>query len=562
MIDFSANYSPARCWQGRGSLEKLVAERSVFSAFATQSFVIPDSMAIMMWENGAVEYKLSYFELMSKVSALALIMRDITGVTHHDRVAVIAMNSPETVAAHFAIMAIGAITVPIDPRESPRLIKHILLNTQVSLALIGRGLDSGTKKAIGQTRQINIYDLPNKDGSSFHHEEHSSDWPAVILHTSGTTALPKGVCLSHYNLLVNAEALRRTHELCPSHRHVGPLPLHHANGFGFAMVTTLTSGGTLILSNEFPGIDSTHMLQSTSAELISVVPEMIRLINLRPWSRERLPHLKYVVCAAAPLASRLAKSFYTNTGIRIRQGYGLSECTNFATMMPIDLDQSTYDLMMHEESVPSIGCSLFGSDVVVLNEDGTLSKEGQIGNLGIRGHHLLMGYWDDISATEHALGKGYLDTGDLGFYKQFRDRRFFFVSGREKEIIIRCGENISPIAVEHELFTLLNSSPIVALGFSNLHVGEEIGLYIEKLGDESEIQNVISALLKCPLKLRPRAVIMSNSAIPRTATGKIKRQLLAKCFNVFKDELLDRLSTPSVLTIRNVAKIWKTSEIN
>jgi long-chain acyl-CoA synthetase len=173
---------------------------------------------------------------------------------------------------------------------------------------------------------------------------------------------------------------------------------------------------------------------------------------------------------------------------------------------------------------------LFGCEMAIRRHDGTSAKEGEEGEIVVSGHTLMLGYWHAEDATREALGRGYLSTGDLGFFSLIDGEPHFFVTGRKKEIIIRYGENISPFSIEAELEELRQIGPFAVAGFANEAAGEEIGLYMVADPNPTNQNKVLAALKICPSRYRPRIIIFGREPLPATSTGKIRRRELAQKF--------------------------------
>lgn len=330
--------------------------------------------------------------------------------------------------------------------------------------------------------------------------------------------------------MVNAEALRRVHSLTPSTVTLCVLPLYHANAFGFSFVTTLYAGSRLVLSGQFPQ-NISHIINDEKIEIVSLVPELIKLSLHMSLRKDTLPSLRYIMSAAAPLTVDLARTFHDRTGIRIQQGWGLSECTNFAATLPTNLSDTNYAIAMHSFPQPSIGSALYGNGIDVIDEHGASLGEEVEGELIVRGGNVMLGYWARPQHTEEALGRGYLRTGDLGVWRYVSGERMYFVTGRVKEVIIRCGDKVSPAAVEAALGTFARTYELMVVGFANSHVGEEIGLYVQ--GDDCPTLRlaVLAALQPLGELSRPRAVVIGDHSIPRTSTGKPQRSRLKPLFS-------------------------------
>lgn len=184
-------------------------------------------------------------------------------------------------------------------------------------------------------------------------------------------------------------------------------------------------------------------------------------------------------------------------------------------------------------AVPSIGPALFGCDIGIRRADGSPADAEEEGEIVVTGHTLMRGYWNAEEATEAALGDGALRTGDLGFFALVGGERYIFVTGRKKEIVIRYGENLSPLAIEAELEALRAVGRFAVTGFQNEAAGEEIGLYVVAPRTPENERKVLDAVKTCTVRYRPRVVMFGADPIPATPTGKVKRAVLAQRFKAY-----------------------------
>ncbi|MES2936773.1 MAG: class I adenylate-forming enzyme family protein [Pseudomonadota bacterium] len=482
----------------------------------------------------------SWGELLAQVRGLARWFAREQGVARGDRVIVLSANSPEAFCTHLALMSLGAVTVPVSNTESARVLQLIADKTEPKLAVTGREVAPELREALRGTvalpalpLAVDADDSDADAGFAWPAQEVQPDDPAVILFTSGTTSAPKGVCLSHYNLLVNAEGLSRIHDLANRRVHMCVLPLFHANAFGFSMIGSLYAGSHVVLSAGVAGPALWDILRAEKVNVISLVPEIIRVLTRIAVPRDTLPDLKYCTSAAAPLPKTVSAEFREKTGIDIHQGYGLSECVNFAATMPWNVSDADLERAMTQFRVPSIGLALYGCDMDVKRADGSSADPEEEGEVVVTGHTLMRGYWDAEDATEAALGDGCLRTGDLGFYAVVGGERFFFITGRKKEIVIRYGENLSPLAIEAELEALRAIGRFAVAGFANEAAGEEIGLYVVAQRTPETERRVLDAVRACTVRYRPRVVLFGTDPVPATPTGKVKRALLAQKFQAY-----------------------------
>jgi acyl-CoA synthetase (AMP-forming)/AMP-acid ligase II len=535
-------YVDARRYQGIGPECRLV-DRTTLSRIFVHLATFADNNPALTWYEGDTRcLHVDYGGLLKQIRSLARWLLSNCGVQRGDRLVVVSSNCPEAFVAHLAVISLGAITVPVNNVESPRIFKLIAAQVSPRAVLVGRDVASNLLEAINgagvHTCRLPLLPIAEeeqdeRDSWPWPCEEVLSDDPAVILFTSGTTSSPKGVCLSHYNLLINAEGLARTHNLASHRNHMCILPLFHANAFGYSMIGSVYSGSHVVLCNGFPGNSIWSILRAERVNILSAVPEILKVLTEIAVPRETLPDLGYVVSAAAPLTTAVAQEFSRKTAIDVHQGYGLSECVNFATTIPWNISAENLQRTIQHWHTTSIGPALFGCEVGIRRLDGTPALAEEEGEIVVSGHTVMLGYWGAEDATRAALGNGYLSTGDLGFFALVDNERYFFVTGRKKEIIIRYGENISPLAIEAELQILRQIGPFAVAGFANDAAGEEIGLYIAAAASPTNQKRALDTLRMCSARYRPRVIIFGLAPVPATPTGKIKRSVLSEKFQPY-----------------------------
>jgi len=516
--------------------------KSVIDALNYWSVTTPDNDLITYIDNNHTPYTLTYKEFRQRVESLSIFLKETHNLKNGDRIAVIGNSSLDVVLFYFAIIRQGCILVPIDPKVSSQQQKFIIESTQCSLIVSESSVSDILNKINIKFQKINcinnlkiyeknIIDLPT---------EFDENQPAIILSTSGTTSEPKLPCLSHGNLMSNSKSLKVIHNANNRTISMCVLPIFHANAFCFSLVGTIYWGGKVVLTNGLLGLSTGSIANEYKVHIISLVPSLIRVLLTQRFSAENIPSLKYITSAAAPLPQKLAVEFFSKTRLRIHQGWGLTECTNFATKIPWHLTDKEYEEAMHDNDFCSIGCPTSDCSVEVIDVNtGENLNEGEVGELIVQGKNLMLGYWNRDDLTLEVLTKKGLKTGDLGYWRYIANSKMYFICGRLKEIIIRNGENISPIAVENELLNLSPKFEMAVIGFNNNYVGEEVGLYINvgrhKL-DKAQILNMLDQVTEFQ---RPRCILLGKTAIPRTSTGKIQRKKLTYLFDNHKDKLLN-----------------------
>jgi long-chain acyl-CoA synthetase len=266
----------------------------------------------------------------------------------------------------------------------------------------------------------------------------------------------------------------------------------------------------------------------------SVVPTQLPMLLSARVSRNQVPTVRHLLVSSAPLASRDAGEFERSTQIPLVQGWGLTEYTNFACCASPFSSIEEHAQLMFSWEVPSIGPALEGTEVRVVDASGASVPEGTRGELVIRGHSTMEGYFRDPDSTARTIDPaGWLHSGDEGFFRTHRGEPIFFVTGRLKELIIRDAEKYSPLRLERQLLETLPelAGRLAVLGFPHREHGEEIGAYIEAELLEDAVRTRLSAAIDAmPVMERPRVVLHGPEPIPRTHTGKVQRRKMQPWF--------------------------------
>jgi long-chain acyl-CoA synthetase len=370
----------------------------------------------------------------------------------------------------------------------------------------------------------------------------------LIVFTSGTTGKPKAVVLSHFAVAQNAACAAAHHRIAPGIRLLCVLPLHHVNGLGFTIFGALLGGGHTIVARGFDGLSFWPIVREHGVHIISLVPNLLSLLADRPSLRgDDLPLLRYAASAAAPLSIGVAERAWDRLGLRIVQGYGLSEATNFSCLMPTDLADFEYRRWMLAGRRTSIGPALPGQQVEVHNEEGGVTSPGEEGEIVIRGHCLMSGYLHDPEATDTAFRGGWFHTGDLGYaLPDDRGRPFLHVSGRIREIAKRSGALVSLLELDEVIAAFPGVADAGSASFPNRWVDEEIAAVVVPARDAVLTQEAIIEHCRRLLSFAatPKAIEIV-SEVPRTPSGKIVRAEIARRFVGLRDRLFLERRTDS-----------------
>jgi acyl-CoA synthetase (AMP-forming)/AMP-acid ligase II len=375
---------------------------------------------------------------------------------------------------------------------------------------------------------IDAADVPWNEDPSWQDGPIDPGSDALFFGTSGSTASSKLVAQMHANAVSNAHALRGHHGLGDGERMLGCLPIHHVNGLHFTILATLVAGAHAILAHGFEALGYPDLVRRYRPRLASVVPTILEVLG-STWRGDPPPReLRYFVSAAAPLTARTARAFVDRLGVRVIQGYGLTETTNFSTTMPADLPESAYRRLVLDAPIPSVGVALDGNEVAVLGADGEAVTPGEPGEVCMRGHNVMSRYAANAEATEEAFRGGWFHSGDIG--RAVRDEEtghtFFVLTGRLKNIAKVSGESVSLEEMERVLRAVPQVADAACVALPHRLTGEQIVAAVVMRDGAAEVDlrgHLGATFAQAALPRR----IVSVDSLPRTATGKIRRRELA-----------------------------------
>ncbi len=522
-----------------------VPYRSVGDLLAQQAATYDLAPWLDFYPDDGPPLRYSYRQFYAAVSRTA---DDLAGrgISHGDRIATVSHNHAATVIQYFAAWMIGAVVVPVNVGEDDRRIAYILENSGCKLAFVRDRYADRIGKILASLPSVALVLVGDAWGAGAEappaaierHARVAIDDEALIVYTSGTTGLPKGVVLTHYNLLVDAKEIGLWHAMKPGDRMMCVLPIHHVNGTVVTLLTPLYYGGSVVLHQKFHSSRFFPSIARDAVQVVSVVPTLLQFLlhERSDLSALDLSHLRHIICGAGPLTVELAQNFESHFHIPIVHGYGLSETTCYSCFLPLDLAPEEHRRWLGEFGFPSIGVPIPCNEMAIHDDQGCALPEGAKGEIVIRGHNVMRWYFGDPQANEKTFAYGWFRSGDEGFWKQDgRGRPFFFITGRIKELIIRGGTNISPFEIDEALMHMPGVKAGLAVGFENDWYGEEVGAYIQReegaVVSEKDVIDYcrkIFSYQKCP------KVVLFGDDIPVTSTGKYQRNRLKPLFTPWK----------------------------
>ena len=451
------------------------------------------------------------------------------GVEAGDRVMVMLANCPEVIESYGAILTIGAVIVPVIFLLGDKEVGHILADSEAKVVITSSDMlwkIEGQLDGLPALRHVLLVDGAGagrvrslgeevaEESDRFTVIERRDDDLAVVLYTSGTTGVPKGVALSHANLESNARAAARLFELDRADWAVAVLPLSHSYGL------TLMNAGHLLgtraaLLRWFNPEDVLKTIQQFRAVSMSGVPTMfVYLLNYPDGERYDTSSMRAWGSGAAPLPIEIVEPFERKFGGKLMEGYGLTEASPVVSAHRLS----------GTRKLGSVGQALPGVTIAIMDDEERPLPAGEVGEVCVQGPNVMVGYYRNPEETARTIRRGWLHTGDMG---RLDADGFLFIVERKKDLIIRGGFNVYPREVEEALYGFTKVAEAAVVGIADPLMGEEVRAFVVlKEGSTATAEEVIAfcesrlARFKCPKEIR------FVDALPKSPIGKILRKEL------------------------------------
>jgi len=372
------------------------------------------------------------------------------------------------------------------------------------------------KKVICRGADLELQGLMNMGTGSFKALERDRTDTAAILYTGGTTGTPKGVMLTHENINTSAHNVAFSEHSTETDRALCFLPFNHVFGQMHIMNATILSCGCLEV---LPAFDLDRVLAATQSgrvtKLFCVPTVYARLLTL-DGLKEKLGRVRYCFSAAASMAAEIVRQWKERTGLTIYEGYGLTESASAVTY-------NHY----YRHVIGSIGTTVPGVEVEIRDKNGNQAKQGQEGEICIRGHNIMKGYLNNPEETRSAFWEdGWFRSGDVGFLDK---DGYLFIVDRIKDMIITGGENVYPREVEEVLYTRQEVEGCAVVGLPDKEWGERVTAFIAPKPGQKIVPEELKAFLKSrlsPFKVPKEYIVVSE--LPKSPAGKILKRELKK----------------------------------
>ncbi|MFF5085025.1 AMP-binding protein [Actinoplanes sp. NPDC000266] len=503
------------------------------AGLARRARYFPDEIAIR-YEGGDLTAR----ELDDRAARLATVLA-ARGAAVGERVAYAGLNSPSFLITLLAAARLGAIFVPLNFRLAGPELRQILDGSEARIIVAEPGHRPVVDEIAGQTglKQFLLVDddpaVPAGDapgpwqpwssllGAVTEHPEIAErDFgdPAILMYTSGTTGLPKGVILTHGNVwwnAVNVDTIVDTRRGDVTH---AAAPLFHIGALNSFTLRNLVRGGTVVVRR---GFDPAQMLDDIVRHRVNStfgVPAMFAALARVPGFFDAdLSSLRSIIVAGAPVPPSLIAD-YAKHGVTLQQAWGLTETAPFATHLPVE--RTT-------DKLGSAGIPMSYTEVRVV-EPGTSApvRAGKHGEVIVRGPNVTPGYWQNNEATDAAFdADGWFHSGDIGYLD---DDGYLFIVDRLKDMIITGGENVYPAEVESALADLPGAVDVAVVGVPDEKWGETVVALVSVTGAVPTLEDVREHAARKVARYKLPTRLKVVDMVPRNASGKLNKQVIRR----------------------------------
>jgi long-chain acyl-CoA synthetase len=523
---------------------------NVADLVAAQAAVRPSAVALVQpaTESAGMRQEVTWAELDERVEAVAAGLSGL-GLRVGHRVALCAANGIDFVVCYLASLRCGLVVVPVNPRSATGEVVRVLADARCRLVVVDASAGPTVRAAVGglvdalaassesvrastPVPQLVVTARPVLPGELLLAELAATggrvaspvdpESLAVLLHTSGTSGRPRAAMLTHRALLANIAMVAgvRPALLGADDIVLGLLPLFHVYGLNAVLGQVLASGARLVLVEQFDADETLAVVEAEQVTNLPVVPAVIAAWAGRQDLAARLRSVRLAVSGAAPLEPELAALLSAQTGVRLEQGYGLTECAPVVTSTLVGSADSSRPSPPGERA--SAGAPLPGVEVRIVDNGGDVLDPGDVGEVCVRGDNLFSGYWPDGHDGPDA--EGWWRTGDLGLIDAAG--RLELVD-RLRELVIVSGFNVYPFEVEEVITEVPGVAAAAVIGVADPDTGEAVVAYIVLSDDAGDTAEVVESVRShCAERLArfkwPRTVSVVTG-LPYSATGKVAK---------------------------------------
>jgi long-chain acyl-CoA synthetase len=459
----------------------------------------------------------TFREVDARASSIAAAVAS-AGITPGDRVAIAMHNVPGFVWAYFGILRAGGVVIPLNPTLTVPEVRRVLDDSGASLVTGVSPAGDAARAAVSEAgiRYVDAGEWPEGATGAAAHAAADDDL-AVLAYTSGTTGEPKGVMLTHANLLANVEQ-----QMAIPDAHVEPtdvlllsLPLFHIFGLNVTLGLVARTGATGVLTDRFEPIECLRLIHQHRVSVMFGAPTMYTaLVNTPGADQYDLSSIRLAISGAAPLPAEVLRRFKELFGVDVYEGYGLTETSPTLTS----------NRMAEAPRPGSIGKPLPGVEIRLVDEAGNDVELGDPGEILARGPNVFKGYWNKDDETQRAFAEGWFRTGDVAVQDE---DGYLYIVDRKRDMVIVSGFNVFPSEVEQALIENPKVAEAAVVGVPHAYTGEAVKAFVVLAdGASATPEDVVAdvqtrlARFKCPREVE------IVDALPHLLTGKVLRRAL------------------------------------
>ncbi len=462
--------------------------------------------------------------LMDEVDELARTFASV-GVEQGERVAFVLQNGPECIKSLLAIASLGAAVAPLNPAYTAEEYRFYLGDISPRLLVVSAGegdaarpaIPDGTVVADAATDargriELSVEGVSLKPGTTRTSAE--PDDIGLILHTSGTTSRPKQVPLLQRNLVASADTIAEFYELTSTDVSLCVMPLFHIHGLVASTLAAFAGGGSVVAPRRIAPRRVWQQLSDYGVTWFSAGPTLHHMLLDRAPDGPATPTLRFTRSCSSALSAPLFERAEATYQVPMLEAYGMTEASHQMSSNPLPPDA---------RFVGSVGVAT-GTEIAIADSEGRFLGHGESGEVCIRGAGVTPGYLQNPQANADSFFDGWFRTGDQG---TIDSEGYLRLVGRLKEMILRGGENISPLEIEDALLSHPAVGEAVAFGVPDEKYGETVAAAVALTGDVSEEELVAYGRERLAAFKAPTAIHVLDE-IPRTPTGKVQRRRIAE----------------------------------
>jgi long-chain acyl-CoA synthetase len=463
------------------------------------------------------------YEQLDEASARAAALLKSKGFEAGDRVGIMLPNVPYFAVVYYGVLRAGGVVVPMNPLLKGREVSFYLEDPEAKIMFAWGDFEDAAKKGSDEAGAELILVEPGEFEKLLgEHDpdtdvaDRDDDDTAVILYTSGTTGKPKGAELTHANLIKNATiSADELGEVTEDDVLLGALPLFHSFGQTCGLNATIYKGATMTMIPRFDPAKALEIIQRDKVTVFQGVPTMYTAM-LHCDSRDDYDTSSVRICMSGGSAMpvEVMRGFEDAFDCKVLEGYGLSETSPVASFNHPD----------KERKPGSIGTPIEGVEFKLVDDDGNEVDDGEVGEIAIKGHNVMKGYWNREDATKESIKDGWFLSGDMG--KKDEDG-YYSIVDRKKELIIRGGYNVYPREIEEVLYEHEAVEQCAVIGVPDDKMGEEVGAAVVlKKGQEISEDDLRDYVKEEVANYKYPRRLWFVDELPTGPTGKIlKREI-------------------------------------